>query len=119
MTQPTPSVSEADVERVLTRDFSDTDLPAARAIVLDYGRESHEIEPDRVRLAALKLAAGDVQALRRHVDVAKMDFRDALLAAEYPKAGKFLSRMDRLSAEKRQEIYDADWKQYEDWLRRT
>jgi len=118
MTQPTPSVSEADVARVIRRDFSDIEVSAAEAIVMEYGGESYEREPDRVRLAALKLAAGNIDSLRRHIDYAKSDFRDVLSAAEYPKATKVWSRIDRLSPEKRQEIYDDDWRQYEDWLRR-
>jgi len=117
MTQPAPSVSEEDVARVIRRDFSDTDVPAAEAIVMEYGRESFEREADRVRLAALKLAAGSIEALRRHINNAKCDFRDVLSAAEYPKATKVWNRIDRLSPEKRQEIYDDDWRQYENWLR--
>lgn len=35
MTQPAPSVSEEDVARVIRRDFSDADVPAVEAIVMD------------------------------------------------------------------------------------
>jgi hypothetical protein len=117
MTQPAPSVTPADVARVIRRDFSAPDVAAAEAIVREYG-QADEPEPDRVRLAALKLAAGSLEELRRHIGIAKMDFRDVLLAAEYPKAGRGWVRIDRLAPEKRQEVYDADWEQYEDWLKR-
>jgi len=39
---------------------------------------------DRVRLAVLKVAAGDLPELRRQVEVAKVDWRDVLIAAEQP-----------------------------------
>ena len=118
VTQPTPSVTDADVTRVIRREFANADVAAAEAIVQEYGRESYERELARVRLAALKLAAGNLDALRRHIGDAKVDFRDVLLAAEYPQAGRMWGRINELSPEKRQAIYNADWKQYEEWLGR-
>ena len=118
MTQPAPSVTHADVVRVLRREFADADVSAAETIVMEYGRESHEREPARVRLAVLKLAAGNLAALRRHIGDAKVDFRDVLSAAEYPRATRIWSRMDGLSPDERQATYDADWKQYAEWLQR-
>jgi hypothetical protein len=35
-------------------------------------------------LAALKLANGDLNALKRHITLAKQGYRDVLAAAEYP-----------------------------------
>jgi hypothetical protein len=118
MSQPTPSVNEADVARVIRRDFAGTDVPEVEAIVMGYGRDAYHSEPHRVRLAALKLAAGNLEALRRHIDTARMDFRDVLAAAEYPEATRVWTRIDRLSPEERQQIYDDDWRQYEGWLTR-
>lgn len=84
----------------------------------EYGREPHEREPSRVRLAALKLAAGDLEALQRHIESAKTDFRDVLSEAEYPQATRVWNRMDGWPTARRQAIYEADWKQYEEWLNR-
>ena len=49
---------------------------------------------------------------------AKCDFRDTLLAAEYPGYMKALFRIERLPREEHDRIVDADWRQYQEWLGR-
>ena len=49
----------------------------------EYGGETWQREPHRVRLAVLKLAAGSMERLRREVESAKRDYRDVLAPAEY------------------------------------
>jgi hypothetical protein len=110
-------VSRADVERIVRRDFPDIDAALVHALLDEYGTESWELERARVQLAALKLAGGDLAALRRHVDVAKIDYRDVLAAAEYPAAIRH-SSVSGMPDPERQQIYDADWQQYEQWLTR-
>lgn len=116
--QPVPDVSKDDVERIVRRDF-----PAQFANVIEilnrYGVETREQASSRVRLAALKLADGNLDSLAKHIDTAKRDYRDVLVAAEYPGYAKVGFRMRELSKKERQRIVDADWNQYEDWLRRT
>ena len=114
--QPVPVVSNADVDRVVRRDFAADDRAAALAALEAYGIESHEREVVRVRLAALKLAKGSLAELRLQVSWAKLDFRDVIGPAEYPKAMRIpsLLKLDDLEC---QRIYAADWKQYEEWLR--
>lgn len=110
--QPTPNVSRADVERVARREFS-PELFAQVIAILD---EYTDRERDRVQLATLKLAAGNLQELRRYVEWAKCDWRDVLGPAEYPRYEKKMFSIEKLSPEERQKIIDADWKQYSDWL---
>ena len=117
-TQPTPSVTGADVERIVRRDF-----PADRAIEVlamldEYGAEDGQTEPHRVRLAALKLAAGDLQRLRYEIEGAKRDYRDVLGPAEYPGYSNRMFRIEELPQDEQQRIIDADWEQYRDWLAR-
>jgi hypothetical protein len=114
--QPTPEVSQADIDRVVQRDFAAADREAAVAALDTYGTESHEPEAVRVRLAAMKLANGSLEELRRQVSWAKMDFRDIIGPAEYPEAMKIMSLLELDEVERRR-IYDADWKQYDEWLR--
>jgi hypothetical protein len=38
---------------------------------------------ERIRCAVLKLSHGDLAALRRAIDLAKLDWRDALVCAEF------------------------------------
>jgi hypothetical protein len=79
-----------------------------------------ELEP-RVRAAVLKLAAGDLEKLRALIKTAQSDFRDVLAWAEYP--GYFGRAVAVLSGETapadQQRIIGEDWKQYQDWLRRS
>ncbi len=83
-TQPTPTVTSADVERVVRRDFLPDRVPAVLAILNEYGTERWHHEPYRVRLAALKIAAGSLEELRVQIKIAKTDYRDVLASAEYP-----------------------------------
>jgi hypothetical protein len=71
-----------------------------------------------VRLAALKLANGSLEGLRRAVDRAKLDYRDVLAPAEYPKFTEFGLRARRLRSRVQQQIFSDDWQQYERWLKK-
>jgi hypothetical protein len=114
MSQPHPSVDRGDVERVVRRDF-----PAERvAEVLALLDAYTELERDRVQLAVLKLAGGDLAKVRQYVACAEADWREVLAPAEYPAYTKKWFRIDRLSPDESQKIIDADWKQYSDWLNR-
>lgn len=81
---PVPDATDEDVTRIVRRDFP----PAAHADVLAalgrYGDEPWQVAPPRVRLAILKLAAGNLERLRSQVAVACQDYRDVITPAEYP-----------------------------------
>jgi len=53
-----------------------------------YGAEPHEREVERVRLAILKLSAGNEQKIREYVAIAKKDYRDVLFWADHPEEAK-------------------------------
>jgi len=114
MGQQVPRVSKADVERIVHRDFPAERFDEIMAMfdVLYAGRE-----PDRVCLAVLKLADGDMVELKRQINVGRSDWRDVLGPAEYPKGIKRVR--DTLSAEEKQKITDQDWQQYQHWLTRA
>jgi hypothetical protein len=115
-TQPTPSVTDADVERVVRRDFPPERVPEVFDLLNQYGIESWQREAHRVRLAALKLSAGSIERLRYQIESAKRDYRDVLAEAEYPSYTKRMFRIGQLPNEERHRIIDADWRQYQDWL---
>lgn len=117
--QPVPNVSDADVARIVRRDFPPTAVDDAMSVVEAYGREAWEREPARVRLAALKLANGDVSELRRHITVAKTDYRDVLAAAEYPAAVRQWLPTNKQPPNDEQKTFDADWEQYRRWFERN
>jgi len=76
--------ASANVERVVRGDFPPDRVPEVLAILNEYGTERWHHEPDRVRLAALKIAAGRLEELRIQIKNAKTDYRDVLASAEYP-----------------------------------
>lgn len=80
-----------------------------------YGAGKHEQEPDRVRLAVLKLSGGDLKQIQRYTAFAKQDFRDILTWAEYPRQSKKWSMPD---GPKKRKLVEADRAEYEDWLSR-
>lgn len=116
--QPTAVVTDADVERIVRRDFAPTQVNEALGLLATYGTAEWEREAPRVRAAILKLADGDIEHLRRELDVAKRDYRDVLLGAEYLAYGALTLRNPHPSAEDAQRAIDADWAQYEAWLKR-
>ena len=115
--QRTPDVTGADVERIVLRDFPSGSLRALE-ILNQYGAEEWHREPDRVRLAALKLAAGSIDALRSAVETAKRDYRDVVALAEYPEYSRSMSPSRAVARAERERIIAADWRQYSEWLAR-
>jgi hypothetical protein len=118
--QPVPSISRADVERIVRRDFPADREREVFALLGEYGKDSWHRERDRVHLAALKLAESSEEQLRLQIAAAKSDYRDVVGAAEYP--GQMRRRWSDLHAlpqEEQQRIIEADWHQYQEWLRRA
>ena len=112
--QPTPDVTDEDVNRVVTRDFAEDDNTIVSALLKEYGAESWHQEPTRVRLAALKLADGDVGRLTAELENAKNDYRDILGSAEYP---SYMDHYDKdVTDFEKQQIIESDWRQYQTWL---
>jgi hypothetical protein len=116
-TQPVPKVTDADVERIVRREFPDR-TSQVFAMLEEYGQEPWHREVQRVRVAALKLAAGDFECLRREIERAKCDYRDVLVVAEYPGYSTRVPGLGKIPADEEQRTIDADWKQYQDWFKR-
>jgi hypothetical protein len=112
--QPTPAVDMHDVERVVNRDYA----PDMVADILRRIDATDVPERARVALACLKLANGDRRQLEGALHSAVVDYRDVLMAAEYPLAGKRWSRWNTLSDQERSSIHERDWNQYIAWLGR-
>jgi len=115
--QPIPDVTQDDVERIVRRDFPAIKFEDVIAILAEYATQG-DGGAIRVRLAALKLADGDLDSLRKHIATANRDYRDVLVVAEYPEFWKATSRVHTLPRSEHERLFDADWKQYENWLRR-
>lgn len=116
MKQPTPKVTAADVERIVSRDFPADEFSVVMTILREYGTASSHREPNRVQLAALKLSNGNSQKLRACIERAKADYRDVLSPAEYPGFSKVGWSRPKLPDEEQSRIFESDWRQYDDWL---
>jgi hypothetical protein len=116
MGQPVPEVTKADVTRVIRREFPNHNEDEIKALLARYGRRRWEAEPERVHLAILKLSDGDFEKLRMNLEIACDDYRDVLAMAEYPLSMKH--GFGPYKKGERKMIYDADWKQYVEWLNR-
>ena len=112
--QPTPEVSDADVERVVRRDYASADVDT----VLQLVAEVEVREKPRVVLACLKIAAGNLDRLRGELSHASGWYREQISEAEYPLASKRWSRIDALPEDEVLAIFEKDWKQYSAWLSR-
>jgi hypothetical protein len=87
--------------------------PQASQILERYGVESCEVEHDRVRLAILKLSCSSLASLKKNTQLAKIDYRDILSLAEYPKQSKSWLIPN---GPKKQKMIEDDLSQYENWL---
>lgn len=114
MEQPIPDVTEADVDRVLRRDFAAQDA----AQVKSWLRVLRPPLAPRVALAVLKLADGSLEGVRLHLELARRDWRDVIVGAEYPVYMERVSRGGDRDKDRLREIIQADWKQYSAWLQR-
>jgi hypothetical protein len=113
--QPTPSVIEDDVERIVRRDY-----PASVVgEILELIATVRVQEKPRVVLACLKIASGNLDRLRADLSQASGYYRELLSEAEYPLATTRGSRIEFLPELEVRAIYERDWRQYSDWLNRA
>ncbi len=77
------SPTRVEVLSAINRTFPDEDIHVIMNLLDTYGVESYERERERVQLAILKLSDGSVDRLLDLIRLAKIDYRDVLLWAEY------------------------------------
>lgn len=107
MSDYTPNVTKKDVDRIIARDY-----PADRSDhIWEILKQYRYGEAFRVFAAALKEGNGDIERLRSMIDLANQDYRDLLVAAEYPaqmKEGVFGAQNPK--------TIKADEEQYYEWF---
>jgi len=117
-------LSPAVARRVARTWPGEEDRRRVRQALESYGADKYEQEPERLRLAILKLSDGDVEKVLSITKAAKQDFRDVLLWAEYPEAARAgsLTWRSNLTPEEKDrlaELRRRDRRQYEDWLKKS
>lgn len=110
MAQPIPAYIEADLERIVARDYPPDHRAHVKAVLARYGSQPWQREALRVHMACLKCAGGDVKQLEYYVRLACDDYRDVLSSAEYPAYLKARSEQEKEAA------ISGDWAQLQDWL---
>lgn len=107
MKQPVPELSEADLTRVVHREFADP-APAIRLLTVDYEKLTL-----RAKVAAVKISAGSTEALRGSLKQAQLDERDVIAWAEYH---RFMAISVNTSGPIRDQAIAFDWGEYSSWL---
>ena len=109
--QPIPQVTRDDVLRIVARDFT---VEQRDEVLRELDALGAAAKP-RVQLAVLKLVNGRFAELERHLAMARRDWRDVLMWAEYPADAKIGWRQP---PEAHHPAFKADWEQYQAWLKR-
>lgn len=102
-----------NLQQVIEQDYPEPQRRIVDEILNWYDDQDCQREHDRVRLAALKIADGDIDQLKQAINTARRDYRDILAWAESP------NEMDRMFGRNkmtRKEAALADQKQMNDWL---
>src|SRR5262245_5090302 len=115
MKQFVPDVSQADVERILLRDYPAEQHDELRAAI----HALQHREKDRIVLACMKNAGGDVDRLKGSLSDAEGYYRESIGDAEYPNYTKKWFRIENLSEEEKDRIIEKDRDQYLSWLNET
>jgi hypothetical protein len=114
-------ISRALVQKKVRVSFPHHKESEVLALLDEYGPASWHGEKDRVHLAILKLAAGKVELLRQYLAEAKEDFREVVTPAESPGFWKLGVQgfviWEQMTMDQQKDLLDADWKQYEEWIR--
>lgn len=110
--QPKASISSATLERLIKRDFPDK-YNQIIDLLKDVSSDNQKGK-NRISAAILKLANGDSDKVAFGVSLSKIDYRDTLSKAEYPRMLK-----EGFSSKKRKLIYMEDWQEYSEWLKKN
>ena len=117
MEKPTPEVSEFDIDRIIERDYSQTEKKRVLNILKEYLPDTDNY---RVWAGVLKISNGDTDRLKKNIKRANFDYRDILVEAEYPeyfeKVGINVEQFEKSELRK---IVNNDWKQYNNWFNRS
>ena len=115
MDQYTPEVTDADIERIVARDY-----PAnLHDTIRDLIRGVEVREKTRVVVACLKCSRGNFERLKGNLADASGYYREIISEAEYPNYTKVWFHIDRVPPEERDRIIEKDKRQYLEWLHRT
>jgi hypothetical protein len=117
MEQKSPNIRDKDIQRIVRRDFPQLTFTEVEDMLKMYKSESKKGK-NRVYASILKLSDGKIELIKKYVEKANTDYRDVIALSEYP---NYLEHAfeDELPVEKKKQLIDDDWKQYEAWLNKA
>jgi hypothetical protein len=80
--EPVPELSER-VTALIREIFPPADAPRIRELVREFHWSLGPAFDDRIHLDILEICGGQAEKVRELVEVAKVDWRDLIMAAEY------------------------------------
>jgi hypothetical protein len=116
MEQKVAKVNNEDIKRIIERDFPVNETDKVINILSKYKSET-EKGRNRVHAAILKIANCNAEKIEKYVEVAIVDSRDVLSMAEYPNYTKFYR--NGISDKEKSQLFNDDWKQYNEWLNKV
>lgn len=114
MEQMIPNINDADIKRIVRRDFPQLEFIDVENILASYKPES-EKGRNRVYASILKLSEGNIDLLKKYVEKANNDYRDIIAVSEYPNYSEHAFE-NNLPDRKRKQLINDDWMQYQAWL---
>lgn len=112
-------VTQADVIRLVERDFAPEDRFKALTLLDGYSPLNCPAGVVNMRIAILKIGQGNLKRLIEGVKLAEEDFRDAYIAAYSPTFCKLgFVGMDKLTGEERAERRKRERREFDEWFAR-
>lgn len=116
MEQKVPEISDSDIYRIIRRDYPQSEFSKVVVLLKMYKSKSEEGKK-RIYAGILKLSEGKVELIKTFVEKANYDYRDIIALSEYPNYSRFAFD-NNLIEQKRKELIDDDWFQFECWFKR-
>ncbi len=108
--QYVPTVNNADIDRILTRDHSEIEQNEIKILINSINQDP------RVIAACLKNAGGVLELFIKEIENAEIDCRDVLVEAEYPNYAKETYSNFNLSVKEKNKLIKKDKEQYLKWF---
>ena len=110
--QPIPKISNRILEEIIERDFGINSIEVKTK--LNQVKSDTESGKNRISVAILKLANGNINSIDNFIELANSDFRDVISQAEYKRCSEL--GFEDIEKSEIGKIYLEDWKEYTEWL---
>jgi len=110
--QPAAKLTTKQLDRLIQREFAQH--------FDEVKTRLHKVESEtpngkrRISAAIIRLSNRNLKSLDHYIALAKGDYRDILLPAEYPRCARL--SFDDIDKREMKSIYLDDWREYSKWL---